>query len=364
MALCILLTSVGALVAAGPGQPRTHPALALSPLGTEGIERGTDRLKRGQYALAESRFRVELEANPDSIPARRGLALANAAQRSCREAAPMLASLRLDGDWDAELARAEGNCAARSGDESLARAIFEEATQLDPNDAEAWYGLVQVSMPDPAIQSSEMDFEAALEGLSETSWTTSRVPVLVAVSAAWAAYHRGDDVEWALIELRRTLTSARVDTRAARVEADTLEGRLALDHGDPLDAERIFLRGLSEVKRAPRIGAWRAEALRRMGDAPEASRILESGRASRGEHWTRAVVEARVAADQGNFDAATAALAQVPEVEPEVLATRWYIAHRAGDGAAANRWQRRWAATSAASRTNLDDLRPWKDVTP
>ena len=115
----------------------------LRPMGAMGIAKGYDRLKAGQFALAEDRFRLELDADPSSVPAKRGLALAHAARRSCDEAIPELHALRVAGSWDVDLATAEGNCGLRSGDLSLSVVAFEEGVLLEPNDADAWYGLAR-----------------------------------------------------------------------------------------------------------------------------------------------------------------------------------------------------------------------------
>ena len=331
----------------------------LMALGPEGLRKGYERLKHGQFALAVSRFTVELAARPDSTEARRGLALALAGARRCQQALPLLEALRATSTWDAALARAEGSCAARTSEYARSAAAFAEATQLGPHDYEAWYGLVlaEVDLDNAEVPHPELD--AALEGLAATAWRSARVPVLVAVSEAWMAYRRNEDPWWALEALRHTLETSRVETRAARVEAETLEGLLWLDLGDPLQADRFFRRGLRDARRAPRIGAWHAEALRRMGDTDAAEAILDHGRASMGEHWAKNIVKARLFTDLGDLTAARAEVAKAPQSAPETIATRWYIARAAGDNDERLKQATLWSESHSPADARLEMLIPW-----
>lgn len=344
-----------------PGKDRTtttkQVTTRLTPMGQAGIARGYERLRAGQFSLAEDRFRLEFEADPTSLPAQRGLALSKAGRRACDSAFPHLEALRAVAHWDVDLAVAEGNCALRSGDTSRAVVAFEEAVLLDPVDADAWFGLASAS-----AEAGEWDgYAKALDGLEGTTWRTPRAATMAASAQAWAFRPSGGDDAWdALAALRDTLRVQPGQARAAVVEAYTIEGELWLDLGDPIAAERAFARGAEKSLRAPRVGALRAEATRRLGYLAEAQRLLVEGRARRGDHLTKDVVLARVAIDDGRLDEARAALAELPLDHVDVCATRWYL-HRAesasADVLAAD--EARWQRAGPAPEARLEHLIPW-----
>ncbi len=346
----------------GPGMARpttvtkqvtTH----ISPMGAPGIARGFERMRAGQYALAEDRFRVELEADPTSEPAKRGLALSAAGRRDCQAAIPRLVALRAEAHWDVDLAVAEGNCALRTGDVSGAEVAFEEAVLLDPVDAEAWNGLASARQ-----QYGDWEgFAEAIEGLEASTWANPRAPIMAASAEAWAHRPYGGDDAWdALAALREVVRAAPGEARAALVDAFTIEGELWLDVGDPIAAEAAFSHGASKALRAPRVGALRAEATRRFGDPVEANRLLTEGRARRGEHLIKDVVFARLAIDEGRLDEAREALATMPGGDVDVCATVWYL-HRA-EGAKDDvlaKDEARWRVAGPAPEARLEQLIPW-----
>lgn len=344
----------------GQGRPPTvtkQMTTRLAAMGAAGIARGYERLTAGQYALAEDRFRVELEADPASPKARRGLALALAGRRNCDEALPELVALRAMAQWDVDLAVAEGNCALRGGDASRAEVAFEEAVLLDPADADAWYGLASSRM-----QIDDWDgFAHAIDGLEDSAWASPRAMIMSATAQAWAVRPYGGDDAWdALAALHDTLEAARGEARAALVDAYTIEGELWLDVGDPIAAEEAFGHGAARALRAPRVGALKAEATRRFGDPIEAQRLLVEGRARRGEHLVKDVVGARLAIDAGRLDEAREALATMPTDDVDVCATLWYL-HRA-EGASNDvlaEDEARWRRARPAPEARLEQLIPW-----
>lgn len=357
-----------------PGPPHGKPKLGagrrpapqapvvtrrLTPMGDAGVKVGLKRMRSGQYNLAIDRFNLELSVDPNSTPARRGLALSLAGARRCDEALPHLVDLRHLEVWDVDMAVAEGNCALRTGDVSRAEVAFAEAALLEPTDPDAWFGLSTAR----AAMADWDGFPEAREGLDETAWKARRVGTLGAVSDAWAWRTVGGDDAWdALAALKDTIDVYQGEARAARVEWLTIEGELWMDLGDPITAEETFGRGATLALRAPRVGSLRAEARRRMGSPAEALEILDNGRARRGEHYVKDAVRARILADLGRVDEAEAELAALSGDLPEVAASRWYLARHRGDDVGMARWEAAWRRLVPPPEQSLDQLIPW--VTP
>lgn len=365
----VLLALVPLLLAGGPPNSKVKrgPTMAdhagttststrsLSPMGKQGVAMGEHRLAAGQYLLAAGRFELELKADPTLIRARRGLALARAGLKQCDAAVVQLQQLRAQGVWDVDLAVADGNCALRDADDSLAEAAFSEAVLVDPDSPDAWYGLAVV-----AVDRGDWEaYDAAVDGIDGTAARSPRARAMHALAAATAYQRLGGDDAWEALQNLWNVLDERTSARGGRLEAYTIEGELWLAAGNPILATRSFGEGAAQARRAPRIGSLRAEALRRTGALEEASRLFEVGRAEKGEHVTKKAILARVRTDEGNLTDARAILDDSPHAAPEILASEWYYARAMGDQAGMARWAAKWRDTAPSPDESLDQLIPW-----
>jgi tetratricopeptide (TPR) repeat protein len=325
-------------------------ALPALLAGEARLVRAEARLQARQYALAIQLFDQELGEDPASARARRGLAVAWAAQQRCADALPALEALRAEGHWDAATALAEGDCRSRQGDASAAIAAWEEALVL--GDApEALFKLAREArvIGDAEAEQTALD---ALAGLPDASTAN-----MLAIAALWEAVacDGGDEAWIRLSELRRQLEAW--PSHTARVEADFVEGLLWLEAGDPSAANEALKRAGRVARTPARVAAWRAEALRRGGDPEAALAVYELPKAARGDLPLKLAMLARVQADLGRPDEALALLAAHPDPDDvEVLASRWYLAR--GDDAEAAAWEARWGRRATAADCPLESLVP------
>lgn len=259
----------------------------------------------------------------------------------CGEARELLASL------DEASARARtvaGDCALRAGRPDEAAAAYEEALALDPTWSAARVGLAL------AASAAGDDVEALLPEIL----LQPRGEVLEALVAAQAAYDRGlPALDARLAELARLL-DGRGGARLA-----ILDGRRWLDLDDPATAARGLGAAARRHVQDPRVALWHAEALRRLGDPAGARAALDRPVARRlaDDVHARAVL-ARLEADEGRLDAARARLDEVGgSLDPEVIASAWYVAVASGDAVGAERHARRWKRSGGA-RGPLEALVP------
>lgn len=298
-------------------------------------------LREGRPARAAAAFRGRLEARPDDPVARIGLAESYARTGRCGEALELLGSLR---ETSARARTVDGDCALRAGRPVEAATSYAEALALDPT-----WGAARVGLALAASAAGD-----GVDGLLPEILLQPRGEILEGLVAAQAAYDGGEEeLDARLLELRRLL-GGRGGARLA-----ILDGRRWLDLDDPWTAAH----GLREAARRhvqdPRVALWYAEALRRLGDAPGARDLLDRPVARRlaDDVHARAIL-ARLEADEGRLDLALARLAPVASsLDPEVIASAWYLAAAAGDAAAAERHARRWRGVGRG-RGGLEALVP------
>jgi tetratricopeptide (TPR) repeat protein len=148
--------------------------LALASLTTQaGKSVGPEAsLRRGQYLRAIQLFNQQIKRDPSDESARIGLGRAQIALGRCEQGRNSLSGLRQSPHWSALSATAEGTCALRAGNASLAITAFEEAVLMDPNHGRGWYGLFRAQVLGGDLTAAAV----SLTKLDEDSQTTDLFP--------------------------------------------------------------------------------------------------------------------------------------------------------------------------------------------
>jgi hypothetical protein len=107
--------------------------------------------------------------------------------------------------------------------------------------------------------------------------------------------------------------------------------------------------------------ACRGEALRRVGDVIEARYLLSRPWNEGVQAPVRDAVISRVWVDLGDLAEARAALAKVPnQLDPEYVASAWYLARAEGDTETMQRMADRYATLAVPPGRTLDAMVPWE----
>lgn len=289
-------------------------------------------LARGQLRLAVQRYRQVLDEEPGNARVQLGLGRALAGLGRCEQAVSTLQPLRGGEHWTRRAGVDLGACLIDLGRESEGLEAVEEAAALGGGEA------VMVRLGWEALAARDLPrFEHTLS-LLQAQHPDSVGALLLAGASAWVDGEL-DEMSWALQDLR--------DLQPQAPLADLVEAWAALEAGDPWQA-RTLLRGQNTLSRLrlPQVATWLVEAERRAGRPHVAQASFAKHLATADGVVTEAVRLRLVvdlepaAASQGPVDAL---LARHP-LHPEVVATAWYQAHRAGQptraAALAERYQR------------------------
>ena len=309
------------------------------------------QMSKGRYRLAAAEFRKVLEQRPNYHKAKSGLAQALVAQGKCDEAMMWLGDIPKDKYiWNFETATAEGLCLYRLGDDSGAMAAMEEALILGGGrEANSWFQLAIVMMQSGDYQGSQM----VLERLSRLGQSEG----LVLMGYAWLAYlSSSDDLLFFLHQLENGLE----DPGAGRVAVQyyLINGRRWLDVGDYDKAIQSFENGLRKSFTHVRTVCWKAEALRRNGEAHDAGYMLKRIEPTVASQL-KTTIEVRILVDLGRLEEAAKLLAShANPLDAEVLASRWYLARAQGDGERVERYASWWNEAWGGGNRSLEQLIP------
>jgi len=258
-----------------------------------------------------------------------------------------LTSLRARGVWDDELAAAEAICRLRMADAPGAVVAYDEAIHL--KDKELSYaferGLVLAREGwgralDPLVEELEAgkdDWMAlALDAWREVETGGARADELLAIGVA-----KGES-----------------EGRPLLVQMSILSCRSWLDLGDPVAADHAARRGVKVSMSQTRLLACRAEALRRQGWLDEAGELVSRPWNELAETPYLDAVEVRVLVDRGRLAEAREVAARLPDTDdPEILASRWYLA-RALRSPEAARWAARYEGVPRPEGRTLERYVP------
>ena len=283
------------------------------------VEQARTMMRAGRYRMAAQTFRQLIADDPEHVVAKGGLAQALVGLGRCYHARPYLDEVWGTAGWTAEVATAEGLCAFRAGDYAEAIALFEDATEMQPDFARAWYPMARAAA---AVDDGPLA-ERALEALAMRIDS----PFIEGMARSWMALSSdyGDvDAELAILERRLSRGPYRVN---AWGEYGELRARLALRDNRPdaaVDALHSYAYG--EWDNAELL-ALAAEGYRRLGDGASAASIWDSNLMTR--HRTPEVRLLRCfwLIDEGRDDEVQEIL-RLTEGEHTALsaAVRWYRA--------------------------------------
>lgn len=307
-----LVFAAALALAAGPGRPPRHPALALAEMAAS----------KGQAGEAERLYRSILAEEPANARAMSELGGLLAGQGRCVDATAAFDGVRSHRLFKAENFLAEGDCAMRVGDYASAVERFEEAVKLSPRRTRGW---VQLAV--------------ALEGMGdlEGAWLALEELELVDRTQVDADYLRArlalgtPSFESAYGALRR----AESDGEAGRIAllARLLEAQADLLAGAPEAADRAITDAMRLDRTYPPALVLRAEVNRRLGNPSSAELVLQMPGARGVPGPLQIAVRARIAVDLGDLDQAAELLDAHPNrVDPERVASAWYLERaRGGD---------------------------------
>jgi tetratricopeptide (TPR) repeat protein len=324
--------------------PRTAAAGAQDSKRVGGIAESF--LKQGNFRAAAAGFRQELEKTPDAVAAHVGLGKALARLGRCDEALTELWPQVGTKPFGDEAALLASICSSSLGIEEDALYFAEMAAEMDPGNPRALtqYALVLDKRGDADRAERVIGQLQVLPGPKDASLYARSVLAL-----------RAGDID----EFDR-LTFFWPDDRSSQRDLQRLEAQSWLDIGDPIQVVSS-IKTIQRMRRG-RASTWlRAEAVRRMGDPKEASDLLNSRNAREGEGSDSDAVRARVLADLGDLVGAQALIDQYAhEVDPELVASAWYVARSAGDKAAMKDYAAIYHREQVSPLRTLRQLIPWK----
>jgi len=345
------------LVAAGPslGEPRPVGERRGGKIPTAALDvdrppvQGVVNLQKRKYRMAISIFKQALAVRPDAYGTQTYLGQAYASLHRCDEALPLLTPNVHRKAFTADTALLVARCFDTVGNVGEALYWADQAELLEPQRADiqagvGWYHYIN----------GEPDGSAMLERSLELGPTD---PATLATAGLVGLYDGDIDVvESAIVELR-----AVPGRRLATVFF--LEGLLELDLGNATKAELLFGRSFWRDKGYIPTIVYMGEAARRQGNFDECIYVLDNFGAPGPEireARTRSI-RARAQVDRGDLIAARALVdaALVEDaLDPEVVASAWYLARAEGDEAAVAMWAERYALLNSSRLRTLEQLIP------
>ncbi len=300
-------------------------------------------LQQGNNVGAVTAFRRHAEAHPDAPAAHVGLGKALARVGQCEEALDHLAPWEGTTPFGADAALAAAGCASRLGlaDEAVRYDLL--AVELDPTSARALTNLAL----DADTAGDTVARAQALAGLADLPpgtvgpWYADAVMALRAgdldtfdvVAAGWEREH------------------------GAGGSLRTLRARAWLDLGDPVSAYQV-LRQVPIFRGGSIARLLHGETERRLGHPDAAADLLDMDAEEPFDAADADAVRARVAVDRGDLGGAADWLLGLDPDDPEVLASRWYLARAQGDAAETERLARAYQGHRPDGLRALDTLVP------
>ncbi len=305
---------------------------------------GTTLLRGGRAGAAAATFRQQLEKEPDSVQAQAGLGQALAETGECVEALVWLSATVGTLPFTADAAISAAACALHLGDRVEAVWYYQEGLRVDPEDPRLLTAYVVTLGP----SGDSPELLRALDTL-ERIHEDGRDASIYARLALAADRGELDDFDWYAWLWEHEGRSP--------LELRALQARLWLELGDPWSAARE-LEGRARRHQRASTRAVRAEALRRTGNIGEAMYVL-ADRRSKSRQMRVDAVQARVEVDNGELDEAEATLQPYKGLlDPEVLASLYYLARARGEAQAAAEYASWYREMEASTLASLDQLVP------
>lgn len=287
-------------------------------------------------------WRAAVADQPGSAAAHLGLARALALRGQCAEALVHFRPWAGTATFTRDVALAAAQCAAQAGEAEEAVAFDRAALAEEPDNVRLLTAL--------ALHS---DMAGDGPGLAQALWALETAGANggdPSVSArAMIALRHGDVGGF---DLCRSLWR-----RAGWTEGQLfpLEAALWLDLDDPVAAVQSVDPAWDTARLKKSGGqAIYVEAQRRLGEA--ALWMLGS---SQEATIQSASIRARLLTDQGELEAAAEILAALPDdPDPDLVASRWYLARARQDSAALEARAAQWAAINRSPLRTLDQLVP------
>ncbi len=333
---------------------RSIVLLLLAPLLLAStLERGTTHLKRHQWRMAASAFKDVIDREPNNHEAVVGLGRALAGMGQCKRALWRLGQARPTPAWNADAALAEADCWHQRGDDSQADAAWEEAQILAPGRRLMTYRMAVAGVR----TGDEAQYNAALDRLQGPDDND----LMVAMARTWRALEWGEaDFEQSLRELEKDMQSVR--SRGGRAQLFIIQGTAWLDAGENKLAEDTLRKGSQILLNHPGLNALIAEAVRRRGYTNNSKLVLDRRVVSVMDGVLFDAIEVRILVDLGKFDQARALANTLPDsYDPDILASRWYLAQATGDEPAAADLAAEYQSRVWAVGRTLDRLHPMSE---
>ncbi|MCO4743509.1 MAG: hypothetical protein KC912_01890 [Proteobacteria bacterium] len=322
-------------------------SLALAGPAAEDAEALEGMLGAERFRAVSQLMHDRLEVAPDDTYALAYLGRSLAGLGRCYHARPALERARKGPGWHAGAAIAEGICAERRGDYTVAVAALEEAVFLAPEKSRAWYWLARTA----AHTGDSATMDRALDEI----WAHERGPNMHSLAEAWIAFEHDGDVTLALAAVDDSLASH--PRNAARAERGIIEAREWLRVGAPVLAVEALEQSWRGRSTDVRLHGWLAESLRRTGAADRSAALWRGNLLSRSQHPEVRILRARWAADAGEFAEAHRMLELTEgEEQPLWLLSRWYLARAEGKPEA--EWLERYEAVRGGSDVDPEALLP------
>jgi thioredoxin-like negative regulator of GroEL len=301
-------------------------------------------LKKGGNKAAAGAFRKQLDKNPDAAAAHVGLGKALTRMGRCEEALlhlwPYVGTLPFGGD----AALAASTCSGRIG--LLGDAVYFDhlAVELSPESARA---LTSLALDTAAIG----DTAASADALEELLFLRKDRDAS-AYARANLALRDGD------IEAFDEVAALWERDDGAGADLRRLQAQSWLDMDNPRECEAILAR-LASLRSGNQTRYLRAEAHRRMGYANEAVEFLADRPQSVLEGVDPDSIRVRVAVDRGEYAQAHELLAAYEGLpDPEILASRWYLARAEGRTDALPALEAEYRAVRMSPLRELEHLVP------
>lgn len=309
---------------------------------------GEGLLAKGRPRMAAQRFSEVLQQRPDDADVRLARARAWADLGWCDKAIPEFEATRATDAWNADGALALSDCYADWWRRDDAMEVLEEALVLTDDGPGTRTRLAWEAL----MAGDRVTFDAQLEALMDDD-PDSTASLLLLGAAAWAD---GDTVAmtWHLDALRALQPKV--------PKADLLEAWSWLELGEPAAAVDLLTGPARLVRRRlPEVSAWMMESNRRLGDERIVRNMLDQRTKEEEYPPARLALRLRARADLDGVASVrreAAALVAAWPMEPEAVATAWYVATLDGDAAAAQHLAERYALLVPPGRMPLQRLLP------
>lgn len=333
------------------GRPLTRSAVLQGQTPRVEYQLAKAAMKAGKFPEAVMRLNQLASSRPKAPKYKRDLAEVYSLMGRCDDAMVLVDYLRSKERVTWRVAAAEGRCRLRMGDLSGSIVAFEEAAELDPEEARRWgelaLGYARAGRSDDANE------------VIETCYLLD--PELALGYDLRVQYELGAEAKVdLLLELLRYQSRGWGEDFLISVSIDA-QRSLDLD-----DCVRAVEQANWLTRRVPdneRGLALRAEAYRRMGDAAQAWVTLYRpiyGGTTEIPMWLLA--DARLAADDREFERAGAQLARAGvALLDDATQTAWYLAWRAGDQAEMAKQRDAWEEVNSQPSRRLELLIPWPE---